>query len=91
MAVTVECPADRKQFLQVILADPDFLDQAFAAVVASWESGPPPKPPRVRVGPPPTSRPVAHSGPADEGPVQRWPMRGDRSANHLPRSPPGRG
>jgi hypothetical protein len=88
MAVTVECPADREQFLQVVLADPDLLDQAFAVVVACWEVGPPPAPPTARVGPPTAYHRPVDSSPLSGGGVRRWPARRDRTTIHLPRSPP---
>jgi len=65
MAVTVTVGTNSDEFLRVILADPDLLDNAFAEVVASWQAGQPPassstlvaagrppgrKPPRLETG-----------------------------------------
>jgi hypothetical protein len=41
--------AVRDEFLALVLADPDLLDLAFAAVVASWEAEPPRPPNRTLV------------------------------------------
>jgi hypothetical protein len=42
--------AARFEFLEVVLADPELLDLAFAEVIASWESEPPRPPKRTLVG-----------------------------------------
>ncbi|MHB1930199.1 MAG: hypothetical protein ACYCUG_12405, partial [Acidimicrobiales bacterium] len=51
------------RFVEVILADPDLFEEAFASVIASWDASPPTVPPvtitarqsplpRVPLGPP---------------------------------------
>lgn len=40
----------RFEFLEVVLADPELLDLAFAEVIASWEAEPPGPPDRTLVG-----------------------------------------
>jgi hypothetical protein len=42
--------AARFEFLEVVLADPELLDLAFAEVIASWEAEPPRPPKRTLVG-----------------------------------------
>lgn len=49
VTVRVDVPT-RFEFLEVVLADPELLDLAFAEVIASWEAEPPRPPKRTLVG-----------------------------------------
>lgn len=78
------------RFLELILADPDLLDAAFAAVEAAWSADPPPRRPTVatrargpggRALPPPRRGPSRAHGHEPVGPT--WLRR-------TARSPPGR-
>lgn len=40
-------------FMEMILADPDLAEEAFAAVMASWDAGPPSPPETATASPPP--------------------------------------
>jgi hypothetical protein len=44
----VDAYATLDEFLEVIFADEDFFEDAFAAVAASWNAGPPDAPAKIR-------------------------------------------
>jgi len=87
--VGVDAYAALDEFLEVVFADEDFLDDAFAAVVASWNASPPDAPERTKADfanpdrPHPfgRARPVGHA--TGRTPERKaWELR-------TARSPPG--
>lgn len=88
MAVSAAVRTASDDFLRVVLADPDLLDDAFARVMASWQAGPPPAPPLTRAA---AGRPAGSRQPPDEaGDPHRLPRMpcGATSRPRVARSPP---
>jgi hypothetical protein len=83
----VDSYAALDQFLELIFADEDFFEDAFAAVVASWNACPPHMPPPIR----PASLPPGHSSPPSRlCPLGQWSRASQGAAWQLrmARSPP---
>jgi hypothetical protein len=85
----VDACAALDEFLEVIFADEDFFEDAFAAVVASWNACPPNVPAKVR----PPFPPLGHQSPPwrvrQLGQWSARPAAGRAWQLRTARSPPG--
>ena len=66
MDVISTVPVLDGEFWDVVLADPDLLDEAFAEVMASWHAGLPPSPPGTLASNSDRANPVPPKRPGDE-------------------------
>jgi hypothetical protein len=86
--VGVDAYAALDEFLEVILADEDFFEDAFAAVVAPWDAGPPYTPAVIGSAAPRPGHP-SPSGRARQ--LRQWSIRaaaGQAWQLRVARSPP---
>jgi hypothetical protein len=87
MGTIISNDAVSDQFLELILADPDLLEAAFASVVASFEASPPQAPPTSATRVRPSASPAEALGKRNEHRTVRSPRVTPRQL-HVARSPP---